>query len=123
MSIFVIMEEDYKSKIEFGKYALQAQESCWLTAKQIEATRRVIMRIIKREGKLWLRIFPHKPITTRVSESRMGSGKGAVTHWISVIKIGVILLEISEISVEVAKKVLKLAAHKLPIKTKMIFTN
>ena len=109
-----------KTQIYFGQYALQAQESCWLTAKQIEATRRVIIRLIKREGKLWLRIFPHKPITTRVSESRMGSGKGAVTHWVSVIKKGVILFEISSISLILAKEVLTRAAHKLPLLTKQI---
>jgi large subunit ribosomal protein L16 len=110
-----------KNKIYFGQYALQAQESSWFTAKQIEATRRVVTRIIKRDGKLWFRIFPHKPITTRVAESRMGSGKGEVTHWVSVIKKGAILFEISSSSLIVAKEVLAHAAHKIPFKTLKIY--
>nr|BCL05899.1 ribosomal protein L16 [Pteridomonas sp. YPF1301] len=109
-----------KSLLKFGSYGLQAKESCWLTAKQIEALRRVITRVIKREGTLWFRIFPHKPISTRVPESRMGAGKGAITHWVATIKDGIILCEISDISPELAKKVLTLANHKLPIKTKII---
>lgn len=104
----------------FGNYALQAQEACWLLEKQLEATRRVIIRTLKREGKVWIRVFPQKSISKRISESRMGSGKGTIAYWVAVIKPGVILIEISTISEIIAKQALIAAAYKLPIKTKII---
>ena len=106
--------------ISFGDYALQAQEPGWLTSRQIEATRRTITRSIKRGGKLWITIFPDKPVTARAAESRMGSGKGAVDYWVAVIKPGAVLFEINGLSREMAYKVLKLASYKLPIKTKIL---
>lgn len=106
--------------ISFGEYGLQALESTWLTSRQIEATRRTITRYTKRGGKLWITVFPDKPVTFRAAESRMGSGKGAVEYWVAVIKPGRILFEISGVSFETAKSALKTASYKLPIKTKFI---
>ena len=106
--------------IVFGDYALQALEPVWLTSRQIEATRRSITRYVRRTGKIWIRIFPDKPITERAAESRMGSGKGAVDYWVAVIKPGAILFEINGLTPEMSRKILKLAAYKLPIKTKII---
>jgi large subunit ribosomal protein L16 len=108
------------NKISFGEYALQALEPTWLTSRQIEATRRTITRYTKRGGKLWINVFPDKPVTFRAAESRMGSGKGAVEYWVAVVKPGKILFEISDVSYEVAKSALKIASYKLPIKTKFI---
>lgn len=108
------------NKISFGDYALQALEPTWLTSRQIEATRRTITRYTKRGGKLWINVFPDKPVTFRAAESRMGSGKGAVEYWVAVVKPGKILFEISDVSYEVAKSALKIASYKLPIKTKFI---
>ena len=108
------------NKISFGEYGLQALESTWLTSRQIEATRRTITRYTKRGGKLWITVFPDKPVTFRAAESRMGSGKGAVEYWVAVIKPGRILFEISGVSYETAKSALKTAAYKLPIRTKFI---
>jgi large subunit ribosomal protein L16 len=92
----------------------------WLTSRQIEATRRSITRYVRKTGKIWIRVFPDKPITERAAESRMGSGKGAVDHWVAVIKPGAVLFEINGLDMERAYKVLKLASYKLPIKTKII---
>ena len=108
------------NKISFGDYALQSQECGWITSRQIEATRRTITRAIKRGGKLWITIFPDKPITARAAESRMGSGKGAVAYWVAVVKPGAVLFEINGLTKEMAYKVLKLASYKLPIKTKIL---
>nr|YP_009674983.1 ribosomal protein L16 [Rhizochromulina marina]QDH81834.1 ribosomal protein L16 [Rhizochromulina marina] len=108
------------NKISFGEYALQAQEPTWLTSRQIEATRRTITRSLKRGGKLWITVFPDKPVTARAAESRMGSGKGAVDYWVAVIKPGTILFELSGVSSDLAKNAMKLAAYKLPIKTKFL---
>jgi large subunit ribosomal protein L16 len=108
------------NKISFGIYALQALESTWLTSRQIEATRRTITRYTKRGGKLWITVFPDKPVTFRPAESRMGSGKGAVEYWVAVIKPGKILFEISGINLETAKLAMKTASYKLPIKTRFI---
>jgi large subunit ribosomal protein L16 len=108
------------NKISFGDYGLQALEPIWLTSRQIEATRRTITRYTKRGGKLWITVFPDKPVTFRAAESRMGSGKGAVEYWVAVIKPGKILFEISGVSLEVAKLAMKIASDKLPIKTKFI---
>lgn len=106
--------------ISFGEYALQAQEPTWLTSRQIEATRRTITRSLKRGGKLWITVFPDKPITARAAESRMGSGKGAVDYWVAVIKPGTIIFELAGVSPELAKTAMKLASYKLPIRTKFL---
>ena len=108
------------NKISFGEYALQSQECGWITSRQIEATRRSITRYVRKTGKIWIRVFPDKPITERAAESRMGSGKGAVDYWVAVIKPGAVLFEINGLEEERALKVLKLASYKLPIKTKII---
>ena len=106
--------------VVFGEHGIQALEPVWLTSRQIEATRRSITRYVRKTGKIWIRIFPDKPITERAAESRMGSGKGAVDYWVAVIKPGAILFEINGLDKEQAYKVLKLASYKLPIKTKIV---
>ncbi|HEY96237.1 MAG TPA: 50S ribosomal protein L16 [Dehalococcoidia bacterium] len=106
--------------IAFGDFALQAQESAWLTARQIEAARRAITRHIRRGGNVWIRVFPDKPITKKAAETRMGSGKGAPDHWVAVVKAGRILFEMTGVSEEVAKEAMRLASHKLPVKTKFL---
>ena len=106
--------------IVFGDFGIQALEPVWLTSRQIEATRRSITRYVRRTGKIWIRVFPDKPITERAAESRMGSGKGAVDYWVAVIKPGAVLFEINGLEKSEALKVLKLASYKLPIKTKII---
>nr|YP_009399554.1 ribosomal protein L16 [Dictyomenia sonderi]ARW69160.1 ribosomal protein L16 [Dictyomenia sonderi] len=108
------------NKIIFGEYALQATEPTWLTSRQIEATRRTITRYVKRGGKLWIRVFPDKPITARPAETRMGSGKGAPEYWVAVIKPGHIIFEIAGVPQNVAQQAMRLASYKLPIKTKFI---
>jgi large subunit ribosomal protein L16 len=107
-------------EVSFGDYGLQALEPCWLTQRQIEAARRALVRYMKRRGKVWIRIFPDKPVTQRAAETRMGKGKGAVDHWVAVIKPGRILIEVSGLPEEVAREAMRLASHKLPIKTKMV---
>lgn len=106
--------------INFGDYAIQALEPTWLTSRQIEATRRTITRYTKRGGKLWITIFPDKPITARAAESRMGSGKGSVEYWVAVVKPGTILFELSGVPFTIAKEAMKIASYKLPIKTRFI---
>jgi large subunit ribosomal protein L16 len=106
--------------LSFGDYALQAEECGWLTAKQIEAARIVITRHIKRTGKVWIRIFPDKPITHKPAETRMGKGKGDPAEWVAVVKPGRILYEMEGIPKEVAREALRLASHKLPIATKFL---
>nr|YP_007878222.1 50S ribosomal protein L16 [Calliarthron tuberculosum]AGA63833.1 50S ribosomal protein L16 [Calliarthron tuberculosum] len=106
--------------ISFGDYALQALEPVWLTSRQIEATRRTITRYVRRGGKLWIRVFPDKPVTARAAETRMGSGKGAPEYWVAVIKPGHILFEMNGVPEKDAKQAMKLASYKLPIKTKFI---
>ena len=108
------------STVAFGAYGLMSLEPVWLTDRQIEAARVALTRGIKRGGKVWIRVFPDKPITKKPQETRMGKGKGAVDHWVAVIKPGRILLEISGLPEEVAKEAMRLASHKLPIKTKMV---
>ncbi len=107
--------------IEFGDYGLQALEPAWVTARQIEASRRALVRYMKRRGKVWIRIFPDKPVTQRAAETRMGKGKGAVDHWVAVVQPGRILFEISGLDQEGAKEALRRASHKLPLKTKFIY--
>ena len=106
--------------IVFGEFGIQALEPVWLTSRQIEATRRSITRYVRRTGKIWIRVFPDKPITERAAESRMGSGKGTPEYWVAVIKPGAVLFEINGLSREMSYKVLKTASHKLPIRTKII---
>ena len=108
------------STIAFGEYALQAQEPCWMSSRQIEAARRAIMRYIRRGGKLWIRVFPDKPVTKRAAETRMGSGKGAVDHYVAVVKPGRIIFELAGVDEETAREAMRLASHKLPIRTKFI---
>nr|WGH13021.1 ribosomal protein L16 [Echinothamnion sp.] len=109
--------------IIFGEYALQATEPTWLSSRQIEATRRTITRYVKRGGKLWIRVFPDKPVTARPAETRMGSGKGAPEYWIAVIKPGHIIFEIAGVPQDIAQQAMRLASYKLPIKTKFIIKN
>jgi len=106
--------------IAFGDYGLQALEPSWITSRQIEATRRTITRYTKRGGKLWIKIFPDKSVTARAAESRMGSGKGAVDYWVATVKPGTVIFELAGVPLEVAQVAMKLAAYKLPIKTKFI---
>jgi large subunit ribosomal protein L16 len=108
------------STIAFGEFGLQALEPCWLAARQIEAARIAMTRYIKRGGKVWIRVFPDKPVTSKPAETRMGSGKGAPDHWVAVIKPGRVLFEIGGIREDVAKEAMRLAAQKLPIQTKFI---
>jgi len=108
------------SEISFGDYALVALEEGWLTARQIEAARIATNRFMKRQGKLYIRIFPDKPITKKPAETRMGKGKGSPELWVSVIQPGRILYEVEGVDLETAKEAFRLASHKLPIKTKFI---
>ncbi len=108
------------TKVDFGKYALKALGNCWLTARQIEAPRRAMTRFIRRGGKIWIRVFPDKPVTKKGEQSTMGSGKGAVDHYVAVIKPGMILFEMDGVPEDKAKEALRLASHKLPIRTSFI---
>ena len=106
--------------VAFGEYGLQALERCWMDTKQIEAARVAITRFMKRRGKVWIRIFPDKPVTVKPAETRMGKGKGSPEFWVAVVKPGRVLFELEGISAELAKKAMKLGASKLPIKTKFV---
>ena len=108
------------TEVSFGEYGLQAMEPAWITNRQIESARIAMTRYMKRGGKVWIKIFPHKPYTAKPLEVRMGSGKGAPEGWVAVVKPGKILFEIAGVSEEVAREALRLAAHKLPIKTKFV---
>lgn len=108
--------------ISFGRYALQALEPGWITSRQIEAGRRAITRNVRRGGKLWIRVFPDKPITIRTAETRMGSGKGSVAYWVAVVKPGRILYEMDGVAEKLARKGIEIAASKMPIKTKLIIS-
>jgi large subunit ribosomal protein L16 len=107
-------------EVTFGDYGLQAVEPAWVTSRQIEAARRAIVRNVKRRGKLWIRIFPDKPVTAKPAETRMGKGKGAVDHWVAVVKPGRVLFEIAGVSEEAAREAMRRAAYKLPVKTQFI---
>lgn len=106
--------------IQFGDYGLQALEPGWVTARQIEAARRALVRFMRRRGKVWIRIFPDKPVTQRAAETRMGKGKGAVDHYVAVVKPGRVMFELSGLDETAARDAMRLAAHKLPIKTKFM---
>lgn len=109
------------SEVHFGDFGLQALEPAWITARQIEASRRAIVRALKRRGKVWIRIFPDKPVTKKPAETRMGKGKGNVEFWVSVVKPGRIMFEVGGgVPEETAKEALRLASYKLPIKTKIV---
>jgi large subunit ribosomal protein L16 len=106
--------------LSFGEFGLQALEPCWMTSRQIEAARRAIVRYVKRGGKLWIRIFPDKAVTAKPAETRMGGGKGAVDHWVAVVKPGRMIFEIAGVPEDAAREAMRLAAHKLPIKTRFV---
>jgi large subunit ribosomal protein L16 len=108
------------AELEFGSYALQALDPGWITSRQIEAARRAMTRSVKRGGKIWIRIFPDKPVTKKPAETRMGSGKGNPEFWVVVVKPNRILFEMEGVNLELAQKALSLAAQKLPIRTKII---
>lgn len=108
------------STLNFGDFALQATEPSWITARQIEAARRAMTRYVKRGGKIWIRIFPDKPVTMRPAETRMGSGKGSPEFWVAVVKPGRIMFEMAGVPEDIAKEAMRLAAQKLPIKTKFV---
>ena len=106
--------------LAYGEFGLQAMEPGWITSNQIEAARIAMTRFTKRSGQVWIKIFPDKPVTKKPAETRMGSGKGSPEYWVSVVKPGRIMFEIAGVSEEVAREALRLASHKLPIKTKVI---
>jgi large subunit ribosomal protein L16 len=106
--------------ISFGQYGLKALEAHWITSRQIEAARIAMTRYIKRGGKVWIRIFPDKPVTKKPAETRMGKGKGAPEYWVAVVKPGRVMFEIEGVSEAIAKEAMRLASHKLPIKTKFV---
>lgn len=106
--------------IDFGDFALQATEPCWLTSRQIEAARRAMTRYVRRGGKIWIRVFPDKPVTMRPAETRMGSGKGNPEYWVAVVKPGRVIFEIAGVPEATAREAMRLASFKLPFKTKFI---
>ena len=106
--------------IAYGQYGLVAMEPAWVTSNQIEAARIAMTRFIKRGGKVWIDIFPHKPITQKPAETRMGSGKGSVEYWVAVVKPGRVMFEMAGVSEEVAREAMRLASHKLPVKCKFV---
>ena len=108
------------STVSFGDYGLKPMEACWLTSRQIEASRVAISRIVRKHGKMWIRIFPDKPVSKKPAETRQGKGKGGPEFWVAVIKPGRILFEVEGVTEEMAKEAFRLAGHKLPIKVKMV---
>jgi large subunit ribosomal protein L16 len=106
--------------IDFGDYGLQVLESAWITGAQIEAARRAITRHIRRGGKVWIRVFPDKPVSKKAAETRMGSGKGVPDHWVAVVRSGRVMFEMAGVGEKVAKEAMRLASHKLPIKTRFV---
>jgi len=111
------------SRISFGEYGLKATQAAWVTSRQIEAARRAMTRYARRGGKLWIRVFPDKSVTNRAAETRMGSGKGAVDHWVAVVRPGRVLFEIAGVPEETAREALRLASSKLPMGTKIVSRN
>ncbi|MGI6452866.1 MAG: 50S ribosomal protein L16 [Syntrophomonadaceae bacterium] len=106
--------------VTYGEYGLQAMEPAWITNRQIEAARVAINRYVKRGGKLWIKIFPDRPLTVKPAETRMGKGKGSPEHWVAVVKPGRIMFELSGVSEEIAQEAMRLASHKLPVKCKFV---
>lgn len=111
------------NQLAYGTFGIKATEGAWITARQIEAARIAATRYMKREGQLWIKIFPDKPITKKPAEVRMGKGKGAVEYWVAVVKPGKILFEVGGVSYEIAKEALRLAAQKLPVVTNFVVAN
>ena len=108
------------NKINYGEFGLVATEPCWIRSNQIEAARVAMTRYIKRGGQVWIKIFPDKPVTAKPAETRMGSGKGSPEYWVAVVKPGRVLFEMDGVSKEIAQEAMRLAGHKLPIKTKFV---
>ena len=108
------------NKICHGEYGIVAQEPCWITSNQIEAARIAMTRYTKRGGQVWINIFPHKPVTKKPAETRMGSGKGSPEYWVAKVKPGRVLFELAEVNEEIAREALRLAGHKLPCKVKFV---
>ena len=106
--------------LAFGDYGLYATEPCWITDRQIEAARVALTRSVRRGGKIWIRIFPDKPVTKKPAETRMGSGKGLLDHWVAVVKPGRVMFEMAGVAEDAAREAMRLAAHKLPIKTRFL---
>jgi large subunit ribosomal protein L16 len=106
--------------LDFGDFGMQALESAWITAAQLEAARRAITRYLRRGGKVWIRIFPDKPVTKKPAETRMGSGKGLPDHWVAVVRTGRIMFELAGVGESVAREAIRLATHKLPLKTRFV---
>jgi large subunit ribosomal protein L16 len=113
-------EANRGNKISYGEYGIMALEPGWITSNQIESARIAMTRSIKRGGKVWIKIFPHKSVTKKPAETRMGAGKGAPDHWVAVVKPGRIMFEIAGVSEDKAREAMRLAMHKLPIKTKFV---
>jgi len=108
------------TKVDFGEYGIKALEDCWVTSRQIEAARIALTRTVKRGGKIWIRVFPDKPITKKPAEVRMGKGKGAPEMWVAVVKPGRVMFELEGIPEDLAREAVRLAGHKLPLKTKFV---
>jgi len=108
------------SQISFGSFAIKASEGAWVTARQIEAARVAVTRFMKREGQIWIRIFPDKPITKKPAEVRMGKGKGAPEYWVAIVKPGTIMFEVAGVPLEIAKEGMRLAAQKMPVACKFV---
>jgi large subunit ribosomal protein L16 len=108
------------TEVSFGEYGLQALEATWMDSRQIEAARRVITRYVRRGGKVWIRVFPDKPVTKKPAETRMGKGKGAPDHWVAVIKPGHVIFELAGVPQDMAKEAMRLASDKLPFKTRFL---
>ena len=108
------------NKVTYGEFGLQATEPAWVTSRQIEAARIAMTRYIRRGGKVWIKIFPDKPVTQKPAETRMGSGKGSPEYWVAVVKPGRVMFEIAGVAEETAREALRLASHKLPLKTKVV---
>jgi large subunit ribosomal protein L16 len=108
------------NEVTYGEFGLMATEPCWITSNQIEAARIAMTRYTKRGGKVWIKIFPDKPVTQKPAETRMGSGKGSPEYWVAVVKPGRVMFEIAGVSEEIAREALRLAAHKLPVKCKVV---
>ena len=106
--------------VAYGDFGLQATEPCWVTSRQIEAARIAMTRFIRRGGQVWIKIFPDKPVTQKPAETRMGSGKGSLEYWVAVVKPGRVLFEIAGVPEDIAREALRLASHKLPLKTKIL---
>ena len=113
-------KETRGTEVAFGEYGLQALEPAWITARQIEAARRAVVHYVQRRGKYWIRIFPDKPVTAKPAETRMGKGKGAVDHWVAVVRPGRIMFELGGVSEDVAREAMRLASHKLPIRCQFV---